>query len=235
MNKDRITGILVGAAITALILWKWHVAKVSVIENSYNEQLALLDSSGSDSAKKNVEFAEIGSECELIKQFKMSLNYLGGAAYFDDLPVLSPQDNDRLMPILKNTTHFTNENNGLRKSFLYDFNKSVANVLEADDFPLRSFKYEYTGGVLSKGDKGSDVNKMQQLLNLLHKEENPNPVNGTYDKDTYSIVSKTFNGTTALIDENAGTISREFIDNFSIIVTNLIYQYVDNTTLEKEF
>ena len=237
MNKATIKGLVIGAAITALLVWKWHNMKVEAMENSYNDQLAALQAlqeTSSESAKKNVEFAEIGEDCELIKQFKMSLNFLGGASYFDELPTLSAEDSDKIMPLLKNTTHFLNENNGLRKSFLYDFNKTVANVLEVTDFPIREFNYEYSSGVINKGDKGSDVNKLQELLNLILYKEEPMQVTGTYDKEMYDVVIKTFKGITALIDEGSGTLSKEFVNNFSIIIGNLTYQYVENTDLGEE-
>ena len=234
MNKATIKGLVIGAAITALLIWRWHEMKLDAVESSYNEQLAVLQETSSESAKKNVEFAEIGEECELIKQFKMSLNYLGGASYFDELSMYTAEDRDKIMPILKNTTHFTNENDGLRKSFLYDFNITIANALEVTDFPLREFKYEYSGGVINKGEKGSDVSKLQELLNLILYKEEPMQVTGTYDKEMYSSVVKIFKGTTALIDEGTGTLSKEFVNNFAIIIGNLTYQYVDNTELGEE-
>jgi len=231
MNKNTTKGIVIGIAVTALLLWKWHTMKIEAMENSYNEQLSLLDEESDSNNKIFAEFVEVGDECELIKQFKMSLNYLGGASYFDELSTYSILDEDQIIPLLKNTTHFANESKGLRKSFLYDFNLAIANILEVTDFPLREFKYEYTGGVLNKGDKGSDVSKLQELLNLLLYKDEPRQITGTYDKETYAIVVKLFKGTTALIGSDTGTLSKEFINNFSIIISNLTYQYVDNTVL----
>ncbi len=230
-----IKGLVFGAAITAILIWKWHNMKIVAIENSYNKQLAVLQDENSDIERNNIaEFVEIGDDCELIKQFKMSLNYLGGTPDFDNLSSYTEIDADQILPVLKGTTNFVNENNGIRKSFLYDFNITIANVLEADDFPLREFRYEYSNGVLNKGDKGMEINKLQELLNLLYYKDDPNQVNGTYDKDTYNIVIKTFKGATALIDEGTGTLSKEFVNNFSIILSNLTYQYVDNTKLGEE-
>ena len=234
MNKEMIKPFIIGAAITAIILWKWYEMKIETMETSFNEQLALLTEttdSSSETAKKNIEFASIGDDCELIRQFKMSLNYLGGASYFDELPTYSEQDQDMFAPILKNLTHFENEEGALRKAFLYDFNITIANILGVTDFPLREFKYEYTGGVLNKGDKGADIRELQELLNLIKYKKEPREITGTYDRETYDIVVEVFKGTTALIDEGKGTLSKEFINNFSIIISNLTYQYVDNTDL----
>ena len=228
-----IKPLIIGAAITAILLYKWYDMKIEAMETSYNEQLALLSETAensSETAKKNEEFVAVGGECELIRQFKMSLNYLGGASYFDELPTLSQQDKDMLAPILKNTTHFDDEQ-GLRKSFLYDFNITIANVLHVSDFPERELKYEYTGGVLSKGDKGTDIRKLQSLINLIKYKGEAKELTGTYDSGTYDIVISLFKGTTALIDEGKGTISKEFVNNFSTIISNITYQYVENTKL----
>lgn len=234
MNKEISKGLIFGVAITAIILWRWYSMKMDAMEASFNEQLVTLTGpldNSNESAKKNIEFVGVNDECELIRQFKMSLNYLGGAPYLDELPTFSPEDRDKIVRIIKNTTHFENENGALRKSFLYDFNITIANVLGATDFPQRDFNYEYTGGVINKGDKGNEVRKLQELLNLLYYKSEAREITGVYDKETYAIVIKTFKGTTALIDESAGTLSKEFVNNLSTIISNLIYQYVDNTEL----
>ena len=234
MNKETAKYLVLGAGITAIILIKWYNMKVDAMEASYNGQLALLQDAALNNTPekpKNDEFLSVGDECELMKQFKLSVNYLSGASFLDELPVYSAEDKDLILPLLKNTTHFIDENGALRKSFLYDVNITIANMLGADDFPLRLFKYEYTGGVLNKGDKGAAISNLQELLNLIYYKNEPFPVNGTYDKDTYNIVVKTFKGTTALIDSGAGTLAKEFVSNFSDLIQNITYQYVDNAEI----
>lgn len=225
MNKNVTKGLVVGAMITAVLLWQYFKNKNAGLEAQYNEQLNLLqqDNSGSDSAKKNEEFAPLNSECVMLSDFKDTLNILGGKDVFDNSTVYDLNEKQQLDPVLEGTTHFFDENNSLRKAFIYDINKTGANALGADIAP-RLFNYQYTAGVITLGDKGKDVTILQELISRILQAVQYSgtiDVNGTYDKETLAHVQSLFAGTFALIDETKGTISKEFVNNFTTIISNL--------------
>lgn len=224
MNKNLLKGLGIGAAITALIAYNYFTAKLEAMETSYNNQLSVMHDESSESAKKNNEFVELGEECELVETLKRSLNFIVGEQTFDNENDLTEEFVTALAPVLENTNHFFNENNGLRKSFLYDINKTIANVIDVE-VPERELRSEYTSGMLQKGSKGREVIELQELLNRLNAEnETPTiELTGNYDKATYAIVLETFVGTTALIDIDSGAVSKEFVSNFTEILNNLNY------------
>jgi hypothetical protein len=178
---------------------------------------------GSETAKKNEEFAEVNDYCDLLSYFKASINLYRGYDLYDHESLYDQEFLIQAEILLCCTTHFFNENKGIRKSFLYDINKTTANAMGVDIYP-REFNYQYTAGVISLGDKGADVKQLQELINSIYAKiefTEKVDVNGTYDKITLGLVQKTFAGTSALIDETKGTISKEFVNNFTSIFNNL--------------
>jgi len=222
MNKN-VKFLIIGVAITAIIAYSYFKRKNDALEQSYNQQLESLQLQGSETAKKNEEFVAINQDCELIGTFKKSLNLFVGFNLFDNLTIYDLPFKTDLDKLLEGTTHFYDETKGLRKSFLYDISISTANAMGLD-IPPRQFNYEYTSGVLTIGDKGNDVNTLQTLVNSIYSKIDFTErldVNGTYDKATNTAVVGLFAGTTALIDSTKGTISKEFVNNFTIIINNL--------------
>ncbi len=222
MNKNLLTGLGIGVAITAIIAHYLFQQKLKAAEASYNEQLSLM-SEGSVSAKKNQEFIEFGEDCECISTFKKSLNFMASSVVFETDRLYTPEFAKAIESHLANTNHFFNETGGIRKSFLYDINKTIANILD-EEIPERELRNEYTSGMLTKGAKGKDVEDLQNLLNSLYDgTETKIGVTGDYNKETYNLVIETFHGTTALMDMDTGAISKEFVNNFSQILSNLSY------------
>jgi hypothetical protein len=223
MNRNVTKGLIVGIAIAAIILYQYFKRENEALEKSYNEQLQALQQQDSDNAKKNEEFVQLDEDCELIGQFKGALNHFVGYDLYDSANIYDLALKTDLEIILANTTHFYDENMGLRKSFLYDINIAVANAIDSD-IPPRTFNYEYTSGVISLGDKGNDVTTLQALVNYLYAKVDYTErldENGTYDKPTSVSVIKLFTGATAMIDSTKGAIAKEFVDNFTTIINNL--------------
>jgi hypothetical protein len=193
-------------------------------KNQLAEQLSeKTEQTGNETAKKNEEFAAVNEYCDLLSYFKASMNLYRGYDLYDQESLYDQEFLSQVEILLCCTTHFFNENKGLRKSFLYDINKTTANAMGVDIYP-REFNYQYTAGVISLGDKGADVKQLQELINSIYAKIDfveKVEVNGTYDKSTLALVQKTFAGTSALIDETKGTISKEFVNNFTSIFNNL--------------
>ena len=223
MNKNLLKGLGIGGAITAMLAYAYIQSKLKDMENTYNEQLSVMSEPGSELAKKNQDFLELGEDCELISSFKKSLNFIANNRIFDTERLFTPEFSTDIEPILAETNHFYNETGGLRKSFLYDINLTIATIVD-EKVPERELKNEYTSGMLQKGAKGKDVLALQELLNKLNHNPDKNiELTGDYNKATYNLVVETFHGTTAMLDIDSGAISKEFIKNFNQILTNLNY------------
>lgn len=179
------------------------------------------------------KYIEIGDKCILVKPFKLTLNMLKGADYFDTLDEYSETDHQLFTPIFERTTNVVNENGGLRKLFIYDFVKTMANAVESDIEP-RPLVFEYNPGIVTLGDKGEDVKNLQVLINKIYMYAYPDeqvtiPITSTYDKKTAESALQLFKGTSALLDETKGTLYKEFINNFNTILSNLdVYQLNKN-------
>jgi len=198
--------------------------QLQIEKNQLAEQLSETSTqNGNETAKKNEEFAEVNEYCDLLSYFKASMNLYRGYDLYDQDSLYDQEFLSQAEILLCCTTHFFNENKGLRKSFLYDINKTTANAMGVDIYP-REFNYQYTAGVISLGDKGADVKQLQELVNSIYANidfTEKVDVNGTYDKTTLGLVQKAFGGTSALIDQTKGTISKEFVNNFTSIFNNL--------------
>jgi hypothetical protein len=222
--SENTKKLLLVLGVGAIILYLYRRNKQ--LDQTLNELKSLpaeQDNSGSETAKKNEEFANKDEYCDLISYFKGGLNLFKGYDYYNSDSLIDAEFYTELQKILEGTTHFFNENGAIRKSFLYDFDKTVANAIGID-IPPREFNYQYTSGILTLGDKGNDVKMLQELINSLYANVEFTErldVNSTYDKATLAAVQKVFAGTTALIDDTKGSLSKEFVNNFTTIINNL--------------
>lgn len=230
MNKNLTKGLIIGAVITAIILHqriKKKNEEIALLE-TYNQNLNLLQEtevSGPEILPKNEEFIKLNDECVLIGDMKATFNHWIQSERMDTNDIYDSITRDIFKKLFEGTTNIIYENDDLRKMMIFDLVKTNSNIIEVDILP-RPLKYEYTPGVLSLGDKGAEVSKLQELINKLYKYVYPETeqkimVNSTYDKTTKDAVVKLFNETSALIDNTKGTISKEFVSNFNIILENL--------------
>jgi hypothetical protein len=221
--NDTTKGLLFGVAVTAIILYYYFKQKNDALIADYENKIDDLELKGEETAKKNEDFLALNENCDMLGDFKYALNFFIGTDYYDSENFYDSEFQAEMQRILANTTHFYNENNDIRKAFLYDICQTVANAVEGDIVP-REYNYQYTAGVLSIGDKGNDVIVLQQLVNAIYNRVDYTErleENGTYDKATALAVTKLFAGTTALIDTSKGTISKEFVNNFTNIISNI--------------
>ena len=72
--------------------------------------------------------------------------------------------------------------------------------------------------VLQKGSKGKDVLDFQKNMNVFFNLNGQVPENGLFDKDTTKAVSSLFQGTHALVDPVTGKVSRNFVDDFNMLI-----------------
>ena len=227
MDKNLLKGFVLGSLISGFIIYRYFENRIKVNENSFDKQLKALQGEigGQKQLNDNEEIAylKLGDSCELIETFKNSLNYLIGNETFDKNNIYTEDLKTDLSKILAGTSNVINDNGDLRKSFIYDINKTIANVV-GRDIEVRKYLNEYDGGIVSKGAKGQDVKNLQSLVNKLYdKKEEDIEITGTFNKDTYSKTKQLFLKTTALIDMDTGAISKEFISNFNTILTNINY------------
>jgi hypothetical protein len=228
VNRNLTKGLILGAAITGLILYMRMREKNKALEESYNEQLNLLqqeDMTGSETANKNEEFIELGDECILIGDLKATFNSWLGNQRMDTNDLYDAVTRDIFKKVMENTTHIMQEDDSLRKMMIYDIVKTNANIVDAD-LPPYPLKYEYTQGMVALGDKGGSVADLQKLINMLYKyyypvTEKQISVNSTYDKITAAAAVKLFAGTSALIDEDKAAVSKEFVANMTTMINNL--------------
>ena len=224
MNENLGKKIILALGLGFIVYYFWQRDKNNNTQpiQGPTEDTTAEDVTGNDSAKKNEEFADIGTDCELLAQILAAFDSILETNEFEVDSLYTESVKEKLDPVLEGTTHFYNENDGLRKSFLYDLARTFANLVDVEIYP-REFSNQYTSGIISLGDKGTDVINLQELINKL-SAENYIPlieVNGTYDKETRDAASKIFAGTTALIDANKGAVSKEFVNNFTKILNNL--------------
>jgi len=83
---------------------------------------------------------------------------------------------------------------------------------------------EESGGIepqtFKVGDKGKDIAAFQEMLNKLLGTDFIKNV-GVYDSDTRKVVIDVFEGTSALVDEETGAISKKFVLDFIKIIDKL--------------
>ena len=171
--------------------------------------------------KDNIKLIELGHSSEIIADFKATLD-----GFFADENIIGNTDDlydenfeEFLIPIIDGTSGVMKNNGSLNKAFLYDINKTISNI-SGKEITLHDFRNEYEDGIQYKGAKGYGVGDLQALINRLYQSEAIDE-NNTYDKETYAKVMELFAGTTALVDLEIGSISKEFINNFNIILDNI--------------
>ena len=71
---------------------------------------------------------------------------------------------------------------------------------------------------MGRGDKGSDVLDLQRNMNLFFQLNGSVPESGTFDKETAGAARMMFEGTHALINPNKGTLNRNFVDDFNMLI-----------------
>jgi hypothetical protein len=173
--------------------------------------------------KKDNEFVAFGSECVLIGDIKDCFNHLKGYVAYPPSNTYDQQTLDAFKLIFNGTENLFDEKDGIRKSFLYDFSLVIANSANSD-IPPCDCVYERITSLVVLGDKSTDVQKLQEIINdvyapidgMEHIE-----VNAIYTKVTLEQVQKLFNGVTAMADYSKGALSSEFINNFYKVLNNL--------------
>lgn len=230
--KDTTKGLILGAAITAIILYNYFQKKI-INSNQVSDIDVEISEPVVETEKilnKESEFVAIGETCSILPDFKYALNKFLNYDNFDSNEIYTADFRDALKETqLKGTSNFFDSGESLRKMFVFDIVKTVANMEQTETLP-RPLRYEYSQGVLSLGDKGSNVLDLQKLINILFiflypDEEKMISENSTYDRPTSDAVILLFKGTSALIDEGKGAISKEFVSNFSVILENTRVNY----------
>ena len=223
MNKNFIKGLLFGAIITGYIAYRYYGLEVNKLNEQINAQLKALQEKNTQNTKPETDkFIKLGQKnCILIKDLRNSLNFLFERTEFEDGDFYNETLLQKLKPVFDGTENILQEDGSLRKSFIYDINKTIANAIDVDIQEF-DFNNEYETGLIQKGSKGLDVKTLQELINKIYQNDDLE-VNGTYNKETYAKVIKLFSGTTALFDAETGAISKQFIHNFSKIISNINY------------
>jgi hypothetical protein len=238
-TKNLIVGLVIGAV--ALYFWNKNKQKNEIIveEGTINGEPIETSSSGNviNTDRSVTEYLQVNDMCAFLPEFKDALNLFIGTDMYDDNDIYTPDFRDALKDkVLKNTTHFFGENDSLNKMFLFDIAKTVSNI-EESEMPPRPVNFTYTPGIISGGDKSKEVSDLQDLVNVLYflkfpSEEVTITINGTYDRATIDAVNELFKGTSALIDPQKGAISKEFVNNFLLILDNCRENLVIDKTLD---
>jgi hypothetical protein len=214
--------LVLAIGIGLIIIYYYRKNNAAPVENTTVDTNAI-DVTGNETAKKNEDFLSVDSECVILPDLLDVFNIIKGYVHYSSASIYDKQLEAEFEQILNGTTHFYNENKEIRKAFLYDIVLSFTNALDTDTVP-REYSYQYSSGLISLGDKGTDVKQLQQLINAIYANVDYTEkveVNGTYDKATLVMVQKIFAGTTALIDPQKGALAKEFVNNFITIINNL--------------
>jgi hypothetical protein len=215
--------IVLAIGIGLILIYYFKKNNAAPIESTPTIDTDAVDVTGNDTAKKNEDFLAVNSECVILPDLLDVFNIIKGYVHYSPTSIYDVQMQTEFEAILAGTNHFYNENKDIRKAFLYDIVLSFTNALDTDTVP-REYSYQYSAGLISLGDKGTDVKQLQQLINAIYANVEYTEkveVNGTYDKSTLAMVQKIFAGTTALIDPQKGALAKEFVNNFITIINNL--------------
>jgi len=71
---------------------------------------------------------------------------------------------------------------------------------------------------IGRGDKGSDVLDLQRNMNVFFQLNGQVPESGTFDKETAAAARMVFADTHALVNPAKGTLNRNFVDDFNILI-----------------